>query len=400
MKRILPLSLVLICLVPLAALCAAEKKAKVKPLPIKVERAFPNLRLKLPIVLTHAGDGSDRVFIASQIGKIHVIPNDQQVKEAPVFLDISSQVVYKEKENEEGLLGLAFHPKYKQNGQFFIYYTTTDAPHTSVLSRFRVSNDDPNQADPDFEEELLRIEQPFWNHNGGGLAFGPDGMLYVALGDGGKANDPLGAGQDLSTLLGSILRIDVDHKDQGKNYAVPKDNPFVGRDGARAEIWAYGMRNIWGMSFDRKTGTLWAGDVGQNLWEEVDIIVRGGNYGWNTREGYGCFEPRTGCAETGFIDPVATYIHVDGCAVIGGYVYRGIRVPSLEGAYIYGDYCSGRIWAIRNADGSKQRAKLLMDTRLFIGSFGQGMDSEVYVLGYGSETDSEDKRQILRFVLE
>ena len=264
---------------------APDKKAKEETLDVEIVRTFKNVKFYRPIVVTHAGDGSDRLFIAEQTGKIHVLPNDPDVEETGTFIDISDRVMYKDKENEEGFLGFAFHPKYKENGEFFIYYTTRDAPHTSVISRFRVSKDDPNRADPDFEEEILRIKQPFWNHNGGTIVFGPDGYLYIGLGDGGKANDPLLAGQDKSMLLGSILRIDIDNKGEGLAYAIPKDNPFVGEEGARGEIYAYGFRNVWRIAFDRKTGALWAADVGQNLWEEINIVVKGGNYGWNVREG-------------------------------------------------------------------------------------------------------------------
>ena len=206
------------------------KRSKILRYPSRPSAAFPQLRLRRPLVVTHPGDGSNRLFIVSQHGVIHVLPNDQSVKEAPAFLDIESRVVYKDKENEEGLLGLAFHPKFKQNGQFFVFYTTTSTPHTSVISRFRVSKD-PNRADPNSEEELLRLPpKPFWNHNGGGLAFGPDGYLYISLGDGGSANDPMKNGQNLGTLLGKILRIDVDMQDPDKKYSIPKDNPFVNHE--------------------------------------------------------------------------------------------------------------------------------------------------------------------------
>jgi quinoprotein glucose dehydrogenase len=296
-------------------------------------------------------------------------------------------VVFNPKENEEGLLGLAVHPKYKQNGEFFLYYTTTDAPHTSVVSRFRVSKDDPNKADADFEEELLRIPQPFWNHNGGGLAFGPDGMLYIALGDGGKADDPFGNGQNLGTLLGSILRIDVDHKDEGQAYAIPKDNPFVGKAGARGEIWAYGIRNVWGISFDRKTGALWVGEVGQNLWEEVNIIVKGGNYGWNVREAFHKFKPKGTTPEEdaepheGMLDPIWEYHHDVGKSVTGGYVYRGSRLKELIGKYLCADYVSNGIWALDYDYGKQQLAgvhSIPEPMNLPVICFGEDRDGEVY----------------------
>jgi glucose/arabinose dehydrogenase len=265
------------------------------------------------------------------------------------FFDIRDKVQYDVKENEEGFLGMAFHPKFKENGEFFVYYTATatrENPHLSVISRFKVSKDDPNRADPASEEVILTIKQPYWNHNGGTIVFGPDGYLYVGLGDGGAGNDPHMNGQNLQSLLGKILRIDVDHKDRGKNYAIPMDNPFAGDKMMRGEIWAYGIRNIWRMSFDRKTGACWAGDVGQNLWEEVDIIKKGGNYGWNLREGTHAFLPPDNKPRPDFIEPVIDYHHDVGKSVTGGDVYRGKDVPELDGAYLYADFVTGQIWAL------------------------------------------------------
>ncbi|MBT4865571.1 MAG: hypothetical protein HON53_10740, partial [Planctomycetaceae bacterium] len=299
MKRTTSLTALIAGLCCLLSATVASAQVDKRPLPIGVRPAFANMKWTgwspvsdsgkvtdiRPIVLTHAGDGSNRLFVAAQRGVIHVFPNKKGVKQTKIFLDVSKQVVYKDKQNEEGLLGFAFHPKYKENGHFFLYYTTTDAPLTSVVTRFTVSKTDPNRADPDSELEIMRVKQPYWNHNGGTIVFGPDGYLYIALGDGGAGKDPHGNGQNLKTLLGSILRIDVDHQHGDRNYSIPKDNPFVGKgDAARPEIYAYGLRNVWRMAFDNKTGTLWAGEVGQDLWEEIDLIVKGGNYGWNLRE--------------------------------------------------------------------------------------------------------------------
>ena len=364
---------------------ARAEKIDVSPLPLKTERAFANLRLKLPVVMTHAGDGSDRIFIAGQLGVIHVIPNDQAVKKTKAFLDITKKVTFKEKQNEEGLLGLAFHPKYKKNGQFFVYYTTAGAPHTSVVSRFRVSSDDPNRADPASEEELLRIKQPYWNHNGGTLAFGPDGYLYIGLGDGGAADDPKGNGQNLKTLLGSILRIDVDSKSDGKKYGIPKDNPFVGRKDARPEIYAYGFRNVWRLSFDAPTKRLWAADVGQNLWEEINLVKSGGNYGWNIREAKRKFVAKgtdrsTDTPPKGMTDPIWEYHHDQGKSITGGHVYRGKRIPELAGAYLYADYVSGKIWALwyDEKTGQVTANRSIQDKKMPVITFGRDQSGEVY----------------------
>ncbi len=371
-----------------AILCVAisaslHAEVKTGDLPVQSVRAFSNLKFRRPIVITHAGDGSDRIFIAEQYGTIRVLPNDQAAKESAEFLNIEDRVIYKDSENEEGFLGMAFHPKYKKNGELFVYYTTKDTPHTSVISRFRVSKDDPSKADPKSEEELMRIKQPFWNHNGGTLAFGPDGYLYIGLGDGGKANDPFKAGQDLSTILGKILRIDVDHKADGKNYAIPKDNPFVAEKNARPEIYAYGFRNVWRLSFDTKTGVLWAGDVGQDTWEEIDIVVKGGNYGWNIREGLHKFAGKTDATPAGMIDPIWEYHHDIGKSITGGHVYRGKRVPELTGKYIYGDYVSKKQWAL---DYDFENKKVVANYTiphgpvepLNIMSYGEDENGEVY----------------------
>lgn len=361
------------------------------PLAVSTERAFPNLEFTRPIVVTHAGDGSNRVFVAEQEGIIKVFNNDQEAEEATVFLDIEEQVVYADDKNEEGLLGFAFHPKFKQNGEFFVYYTSTEADLLSKISRFRVSKDNPNVADPASEEVILRVPQPYWNHNGGTIVFGGDGFLYIALGDGGSGNDPHGNGQNLTTLLGSILRIDIDHKSDGKNYSIPKDNPFVGKTiptGPRGkmvpaceEIYAYGLRNVWRMAFDRQTGTLWAGDVGQNLWEEINIIRSGGNYGWNIREAKHWFRPDGNDAERpDLIDPILEYHHTIGKSITGGSVYRGTRVPELVGKYIYADYVSGLLWALEyDAAAGKIVANYsLTGDKLPVMSFGEDEKGDIY----------------------
>ena len=361
------------------------------PLAVSTERAFPNLEFKRPIVVTHAGDGSNRLFVAEQEGIIKVFKNDQETEEATVFLDIEEHVVYRDDKNEEGLLGFAFHPKFKQNGEFFVYYTSTEADLLSKISRFRVSKDNPNVADPASEEVILRVPQPYWNHNGGTIAFGGDGFLYIALGDGGSGNDPHGNGQNLTTLLGSILRIDIDHKSDDKNYSIPKDNPFVGKTvpvgprgkmvPVREEIYAYGLRNVWRMAFDRKTGSLWAGDVGQNLWEEINIIKSGGNYGWNIRESKHWFRPDGNDADRpDLIDPILEYHHDIGKSITGGSVYRGTRVPELVGKYIYADYVSGLLWALEydEAEGKIVANYSLTGDKLPVMSFGEDEKGDIY----------------------
>jgi quinoprotein glucose dehydrogenase len=354
------------------------------PLAVEVVRAFPKLRLRRPVVFTHAGDGSNRVFVCTQQGVIWSFPNDQNVDEDDVttFLDIESRVVYKDHENEEGLLGLAFHPRYRENGQFFVYYTTTDVPHVSVISRFGASDAEGRAADPDSEMELMRIPQPFWNHNGGTVDFGPDGYLYIGLGDGGSANDPLGNGQNPKTLLGSILRIDVDRQDLGRNYAIPPDNPFA-QAGAtvRPEIWAYGFRNVWRLAFDRETNLLWAADVGQDIWEEIDIVQRGGNYGWNLREGKHRFGDAGSGPRADLIDPIWEYHHDLGKSITGGCVYRGRQVPELVGSYLYADYVTGRFWALRYDPNTKKvlaNRPIRSEGNKPIVTFGEAEDGEVY----------------------
>jgi glucose/arabinose dehydrogenase len=361
--------------------CSERSSAQHGPRPsdsLEAERVFPKLRFERPLEFTYAPDGSQRVFVVEQHGVIHVFENRNDVEKTTVFLDIH-EVVSREG-NEEGLLGLAFHPKYPDNGEFFVYYSTK--PRASVISRFRVSKDDPARAVRESEEELMRIEQPYSNHNGGSMKFGPDGYLYIGLGDGGAGGDPHGHGQNLGTLLGSMLRIDVDHKDPGKAYAIPNDNPFVRRPGARGEIWAYGLRNVWRLSFDRKTGDLWVGDVGQDRYEEVDRIVRGGNYGWKLREGLHPFDPQARQTGSKLIDPLAEYGRSEGASVTGGVVYRGARLPEYEGAYFYGDFVSGNVWILR-FDGRKvTENRKVASTGLPISAFGEDAQGELYFTAF------------------
>ena len=297
-----------------------------------------------PVGLANAGD--DRVFVVEQRGLIRVVDGDA-VRPRP-FLDLRALVSdIGSGSSERGLLGLAFHPEYRTNGLFFVNYTDRQG-HTQVI-RYRVSSDS-NVADPASAQPVLTQQQPYPNHNGGHLAFGPDGYLYIGLGDGGSANDPQGNGQNPGTLLGKMLRIDASVADGGAPYTVPADNPFRDRAGARPEIWAVGLRNPWRYSFDRATGDLYIADVGQNAWEEVNVqgsSSRGAeNYGWNRMEGAHCRGGGDACNRAGLTLPVAEYGRAEGCSVTGGYVYRGTAQPLLSGAYFYGDYCSGRVWAL------------------------------------------------------
>jgi glucose/arabinose dehydrogenase len=395
LKHLLNLSLAFGCMV---LVVVPVSSAEERPLDAEVVRTFENLEWPdwitgtesgrsldpRPVVITGAGDGSNRMFFATQYGAIFAAKNDSAARDLKLFLDIRARVIpFKPNENEEDFLGLAFHPQFKENGEFFVYYTakpTAEHPHQSVISRFRVSDDDPSHADPASEEVLLRIEQPYWNHNGGTVVFGPDGYLYIGLGDGGFGGDLHGNGQNLGTLLGSILRIDVDHQDPGLAYAIPHDNPFVDRKGARGEIWAYGIRNVWRVTFDRKTGTCWAADVGQDSWEEIDIIRRGGNYGWNIREGLHPFPSGDTRAATDLIDPILEYHHEVGKSITGGHVYRGKRVPALEGAYLYADYVTGQVWALRY-DGATNKVtanRTIRPSGPPVLTFGEDDEGEVY----------------------
>ena len=330
--------------------------------------------LRAPLFVTHAGDGSGRMFIVEQGGTIRIAVNGQVQREP--FLDVTSLVV---SGGERGLLGLAFHPRYRENGRFFIYYTARGTGENTVAA-YRVSAD-PDHAEPRSTAILFAIPDRFPNHNGGMIAFGPDSYLYIGTGDGGSGGDPDRNGQNRQALLGKILRVDVDG---GDPYAIPPDNPFVGQDDALPEVWAYGLRNPWRFSFDRATNDLWIGDVGQNAYEEIDLQPagsRGGeNYGWNRMEASQCFPIGSRCSTDGLVMPVAEYpTRRPECAVTSGYVYRGSAYPALAGGYFYADYCSGRIWSLHpGADGTWVPTELL-DTDLSISSFGEDEAGEVYL---------------------
>ena len=391
-----------------------------------------------PLALIPPDDGSGRLFVADQTGWIWVLaPGGERL--AGPFLDLRDRMVaLQARYDERGLLGLAFHPDYAQNGRFFVYYSAplrrggpSGWNHTSHVSEFRVAPDDPNRALPDSERVIMQIDQPQSNHNAGQLVFGPDGYLYIAVGDGGGAHDTgvghpdTGNGQDLSNLLGAILRIDVDSTG-AQPYGIPADNPFVGRDG-RDEIWAYGLRNPFRMAFDAGGARhLLVGDVGQNLWEEVNVVVPGGNYGWRIREGLHCFDPRNptnppaSCPDVGaegapLIDPVIEYGNANvgglGLSVIGGYVYRGSALPQLYGRYVFGDWSrafgrgdgvllvatpddtAGTLWPFEELQIANSASGRLGHYLL---SFGQDAGGELYVLTTNATGPSGDTGRVYR----
>jgi glucose/arabinose dehydrogenase len=383
-----------------------------QPLPkIKMIKIFPALTLDLPVWMSEAPDGSGRFFIVEQSGHIFVVGKGTDGSDHKEFLNIAKRNPHAA--YEEGLLSIAFHPGFSSNGLCYTYYSQdrnveNDAFYSrhSVISEWKVSTEDSNRVDMKSERILIKVPEPFDNHKGGQLTFGPDNYLYCGLGDGGFNGDPLNNAQNCASLLGKIIRIDVNARDQvnqGKEtnslpYGIPADNPFVnepdmGGAGCRHEVYALGLRNPWRYSFDRKTGQLWAGDVGQDLWEEVDLIVKGGNYGWNIREGFHYFKPGPQGAE--YIDPVLEYPHQQellkkskfpkhpvGACVIGGYVYRGQKYPSLQGVYLYADYALGTIFGLRYENDKVADYGTLLEQPKNISSFAEDKDGELYVLAF------------------
>jgi glucose/arabinose dehydrogenase len=361
------------------AATAPASPSAIAPSPTPAPAGAVELRLvagglESPLFAGNAGDGSGRLFVLEQAGRVRVVRDGRLVGRP--FLDIAGRI---SSGGERGLLGLAFAPTFATDGRFFVDYTDRDG--NTVVSEFRAADPGADRADPGSERVLLRIRQPFPNHNGGALATGPDGLLWIAAGDGGSAGDPLGNGQSLDTLLGKLLRIDP-RPAAGAPYAIPADNPFVRRKGARAEIWANGLRNPWRFSFDRSTGDLWIGDVGQGAIEEVDHWPQGSpagpNFGWSMMEGSACFKPATGCDRSGLVLPVAEYGHDRGCAITGGYIYRGTAIPGLAGTYLYADFCSGTIWGL-DAAAAKPVPRVLHRSGLSVASFGEDEAGELYV---------------------
>lgn len=338
-----------------------------------IEVAFPHLTFNQPIGIVSPDDETSRLFVVEQTGIIRVFQNTKDIAISNVFLDLTDRVLYG---GEQGLLGLAFHPSYKNNGYFFVNYVMEN-PRRTVVARFTVSAD-PNQGNRDSQLILLEVNQPFSNHNGGQLAFGPDGYLYIGLGDGGSGGDPYGHGQNRSVLLGKILRIDVNSASDELNYGIPSDNPFTGNTlGYREEIYAYGFRNPWRFSFDFQTEQLLVADVGQSQREEIDIVEKGKNYGWNIMEGSLAY---SGESQVGLELPVFEYGHDQGIAVVGGYVYRGPTATALTESYIYGDYGSGKIWGLLLSETPTNT--LVSDTNLVISSFGVDSNNELFICAF------------------
>jgi glucose/arabinose dehydrogenase len=336
-----------------------------------------------PVYVTSPHDGSGRLFVVEQGGRIKIIKSGTVL--ATPFLDISSLV---SKGGEQGLLGLAFHPNFKSNGLFYIDYTRSNGD--TVIARYKRSSKG-NVADRSSAYPMLTIPQPYDNHNGGMLAFGPDGFLYIGMGDGGSSGDPQNRAQNLDSLLGKILRIDVNGGNSQHRYLIPSSNPYVGKAG-RDEVWSSGLRNPWRFSFDHATGDMWIGDVGQGAWEEIDRAKvnttstsrgRGLNYGWHILEGTHCYPPGSSCSGAGMMGPVAEYDHGQGCSVTAGYVYRGPDVPALRDRYVFADFCSGRIWMVPRTTAAGATPQLLVDTSLSISSFGEGGAYELFVVDRG-----------------
>jgi glucose/arabinose dehydrogenase len=343
--------------------------------------AFPQANSQTMLGMYWIPGSTTDAVVLDKGGAITRINTADPAQDPSTFLDLTSRMIPMPA-GEEGLLGLAFAPDYASSGRFYVHYTAEGGGpvrpdgqrRQSRISRFTAVNGVP---DPNSERVILEVPQPYTNHNGGALAFGPDGYLYITLGDGGGAGDDQGNAQRLDTVLGKILRIDV----SGDAYTIPPDNPFVTLTGARGEIWAYGLRNPWRLAFDPATGALWTADAGQDVMEEVDVVVPGGNYGWNRLEGSLCYNPPSGCDAAGTILPVAEYTHEFGCAIVGGYVYRGAEMPELQGWYVYGDFCSGRVWAV-NAEGERKTPIPIADTGKRITSFAQDPAGEVYVITF------------------
>lgn len=375
----------LITIWALTVLCSCGGANHVSPPPAAGSIALQAIvtGLSSPLDLESAPDGSGRLFVVQQGGQIEIIQNGALLSQP--FLDISSEIVPNFSGTEMGLLGVTFHPQFQQNHKLYVNYVRNNAGQIqSVISEFQASAANPNLADPASERILLVVNQVgnFGNHKAGQLAFGPDGFLYFTLGDGGSEDDPFGHGQDTNVLLGKMMRIDVNSRGPGLQYGIPPDNPFVS-GGGLPEIFAWGFRNPWRFSFDRPTGRLFVADVGQDKFEEVSIVQKGGNYGWNVMEGFHCFNPPSGCNMNGLMLPIVEIPHPEGEAVIGGFVYHGSALAGFENQYIFGDL-NGRIWTLLESPPNTFTRTLVDDTGLSISSFGQDQNGELYVVDIGN----------------
>jgi glucose/arabinose dehydrogenase len=368
----------------LAVGCSGGVNVVVNPPPVQLELLQVASGFTNPLDIQQPADSSGRLFVAEQGGKIKIVNSAGTVLGTP-FIDLTSRLV---SGGEEGLLGLAFHPNYAQNGCFYVNYTTTRLTGSlqTVIAEYKASPASSNVASPT-ESILFTVNQPFNNHNGGGLAFGPDGDLYIGLGDGGSEGDPQGNGQKLTTALGKMLRISVPCNG---TFSVPADNPFANQTNPTNMIYAYGLRNPFRFSFDRQGGRFFVGDVGQDRFEEVDIVNRGDNDGWNTMEGNSCFNPPSGCNMTGLALPIFVYDHSQGdVTIIGGYVYRGAEIAELSGLYVFGDEATGRIWTLTQSSPNVWTRALILNAGQFqVTSFGQDQNGELYITGYTSGTIS------------
>jgi glucose/arabinose dehydrogenase len=396
MLQKLNLNLIILILIPFSFLQAQYELVD----------AFPNLNFRKPVMMTYSPDSSNRVFVVEQDGRIRVFPNNPDVsnEQKKTFLDITSRIpggvpAY----GEYGLLSMAFHPDFAENGIFYIDYVLTQDSIETYISKYQVSEADSNAADPSSEVVLLQVDQVLENHNAGMMEFGNDGYLYISLGDGGfewpsGEPDPEKTAQDLTKLLGSILRIDVDNPDDGLEYGIPEDNPFAGNtDGNREEIFAYGFRNPWRFSIDPVKDKIWVGDVGLASWEEVDIVESGKNYGWSQTEGFDC-RPGVDCDTTLYEPPVYVYANgVVGCAITGGRVYRGQARPELVGKYIFSDWCNGLLYSLEdNGDSSYTHTQLTNKSNIGISGFGQDENHELYIMSL----DYFETTKIYRFKAE
>lgn len=363
-----------------ARFCEAGEKPKVEAgaAAVRTVNAHPKLRFDAPVEYTYASDGTNRMFVVEQSGQIKVVDQASNAPVADTYLDIRKRVAYG---GEMGLLGLAFHPDFAKNGFFFVNYTK-DNPRETVISRFKASSTNARQIDPASEVVLLTYRQPYSNHNGGKIAFGPDGYLYIGAGDGGSGGDPQNNAQNRASLLGKMLRIDVNSTEKGQ-YGIPKDNPYVGnRNGWREEIYAYGLRNPWRFSFD-KQNRLWVGDVGQNKIEEIDVVTKGGNYGWRIREANAAYKNGEQATDK-LIDPIYEYTHDNGdVSVTGGVVYEGKAIPALANKYLFADYASGRVWALTPTGRNSATSQQVLERAGTISAFGEDRAGEVYLCDHG-----------------